>query len=248
MSRSSRMLALLTLALVVCAPAVALAQTSVPSYAVQAWVGGDPGSPDRVLLIASARVPTSTSLPTTISIPLPDGVEVSWAGEIVSPDGTADIRRTGTITESVGGRAYTFTLEEGYEGQIEGLWKALEERDDSRVGVELTWVQTVPAEIVAFSVRTPAGAQAIRVEPQSNAAPQENAAGERLYTLPSKDLAPGAKHVLDISYLGSGSGTAGSTANRTNVLIAALGAAVLLLAAVIAFVVRRESAGRTPTD
>lgn len=242
MSRLTRVLAIAALLSALCAPAIALAATTAPSYGVQAWAAGDPANPGHVLFIGSVTLPTSTPLPAVVSIPLPEGVEITWAGEILGPDGTGDITREGKVTAGTGGKSYTFTMEQSRDGQIEGLWEPLEKRDGPALGAKLEWVQTVPAEMVSFSVRTPAGAEQIRIEPPSNDAPQENGAGERLYTLSSKGLKPGESHTIDVSYVPAGSAGASGPAEFNTVLMAVLGGAVVMLVVAIVWLVRRERA------
>ncbi|TLM78814.1 MAG: hypothetical protein FDZ70_03790 [Actinobacteria bacterium] len=239
-SRTARVLAAALLAAALSVPSLALAATP-PVYQVQAWFGGASENPDRVLLVASVLVPTSTPLPAKVRVPVPEGATVLWSGEILGATGESDIPREGTMTAGTGGRAYEFTLEQSREGQLECLWSNIEPRKGGAVGASLKWVQTVPADLVGFSVRTPAGAGTIRTDPQSNDAPNENADGERIYTLPNQGLAPGESAVVDVSYVpGGASDGIGGGALDTRTLIIGLAVAAVAVAAVLAVMIRRE--------
>ncbi len=222
------------------AASVAMAASVLPSYDVQLWVGADESNPDAVVLIAGVRVPDDIPLPMTVRVPLPDGVRLTWAGEILGGDPSADIQRETTIVAGGGGRAVEFTLFESRDGQVEGFWMPLE-RSGAAKRAKARWVQVVPTDRVDFSVRLPPGAGDVSIIPMPPGAPQQNERGERLFTLPSKPLGLGEAYELEFSFVpGALAADPGSSGVSTQVLVGSLGGLALILAIAVAALLRRE--------
>jgi hypothetical protein len=202
---------------------------------VQLWPGAQPG---QLIVIVSVTLPETTELPATVRIPVPDGMRVDWAGEILAEgDAANDPQRGFTLGQGEGGQYAELELSESRMGQIElsGLALAV---DGSVSSATLRYVQTVPTGVVSFSVRVPAGASSVIIEPAPALEPSRNATGESLYTLPSFELEPGAAQSVSVSY-SSGQATAQSTgaggisSTLIGVLVALLVGAVILLAVVL---------------
>lgn len=246
-----RFIAPLLLAACLLAVGVATAAPEAPVYDVQIWPDADPAEPGMVVLIAGVRLPTATPLPAKVRIPLPEGAEVTWAGEILGPDPSGDISREITMVAGTGGPSVEFTVSRSRDAQVESLWVPVSAEGD-RLSASVRWVQTEPADAVHFSVRMPPGAAQVRIEPPPPRAPEQNLQGERLYTLASKPLKPGEAHTIALSYVPDAAGDARTAAGGPSreVLVAVLGGAVVLLVLLIAVVLRRERArvSRDPRD
>lgn len=236
-----RLLAMLLLVCLLVPIGLASAADESPVYDVQIWFGADPSAPDRVVLIAGVELPAGTPLPAKVRVPLPEGAEVTWAGEILGSDVSADIPRETTVVAGTGGAAVELTLERSRNAQVESLWMPVTARD-GRLSASLRWVQTEPADSVEFSVRMPPGAAQVEIEPPPPGAPQENPGGERLYTLASKPLKPGEAHVIVVSYAQGADGSQAAPGGplSRDTLVAVLGGVVLLLAVMAGVILRRE--------
>lgn len=228
---------------------VASAATAAPVYDVQLWVGADETSPDTVVLIAGVQLSKDATLPVKVRVPLPDGVQITWAGEIMGTDPAGDVQRETTIVAGTGGRAVELTLSRSRDAQIEGLWMPLQARAGGSLGATAKWVQTVPADRVEFSVRLPAGAGAVVIDPMPPGAPQENDIGERLFTLAAKPLKPGETHEIDFSFVPGGQVPAQAQGwDSTPVIVGALAILAAILALSVVVLVRRERISPGPEE
>lgn len=225
---------------VVAAPAIALAAD--PTYSVQLWPEGDPGNPDYVLLIASMQIPEDVPLPTTVRLPLPDGATVGWAGEVMGSGPENDIAREATISVSAEGTSVVFTVSESRDVQYDAVWVPLASEPDGTYYATLRWIQSEPAELVAFSVRLPPLAGSVEFDPEAVGQPQVNEVGESLHTLPSAPLAPGESHVINIRYVPGGAAAGDSSGLSRSQLLMILAGAAALLIVVAALLIRRETA------
>ena len=214
-----------------------LAETTLQ---VQVWPEGEAGTS---IVIVGVTLPTTTQLPATVRMPLPEGAEVFWAGEIVDDTLTNDIERTFEIVQAEGGQAVEFSVEETYTVQYEATYGSIAQGSGS-VEVVLDWVQSVQAKDVSFAVRLPAGVQGVVIEPEAAGPPQTNAAGESLYALMTRQIPVGESSVLSVRYNYTGDSGAG-----TNTLLVVLGV-LLVIAVVVLFVAiaRQSGVQNTPTD
>jgi len=198
---------------------------------VQIWPGGEMGY---TLFIVTGHIPEDTPLPATVRLPLPPGAEVVWSGEILGGPVADDPERAVTQVEGVGGPALEITAEETRTVQYEAVGPALSVVDGLTTSV-FEWVQTAPTGDVTFSVRVPASAGTVSIEPMPVGDPRVNQAGERLYTLRPAVLSVGDTFTVTTAYGPQGAGDRGDTGfPLLPVLLGLLAAAVAALVIAVA--------------
>ncbi len=202
-SRSVKMAIIVAFAVALVLPMAspALAQTSSDVFAdtviqIQIWPEAEP---DSTIIIVGAVIPTDTPLPVTVEFPVPADAEVLWAGEVAGDAVENDIQRTPEIVEVEGGRVVRFEVETYRTVQYEAFLTppAL---DGDRISQTVDWVQTVPSAEVSIAWRIPANTTDVELDPEAPAAPAVNELGEKLYTLRSVALEPGASASFAASY------------------------------------------------
>lgn len=204
------------------------AEPPVPAIDVQLWPDSAGGFSE---IIVTAVYPAGTELPVKARIPLPDGAEIQWSGEILGGDPDTDpVRRFKTV-KGTGGDAVEFTLEETLTAQYEAVHEPTA-FDGATKSATLLWKQTVPADVVNMAVKTPAGAGDVKVDPAPLGTPQQNELGERLWVVKSLELKPGETANLSVSYRPAGVQDGSSGLSRINpwLLVAAIGLAIALVA------------------
>lgn len=227
---SAGMLLALVLTPVALGQARATAPVALGGMDVQVWPEAEPG---QTVVIASLTIDEKTKLPATVRIPVIEGMQVQWVGEISGGDASQDPTRTYTTEEGTGGRYVEFEASQYRFAQVEMIGLPVTP-DGDRTKVAAEWVQSVPSTITAFSVRTIPGVRDVRITPVPVGAPDENQTGERLYTLPSKELKPGQKATVSVEYASGtqfegGLDGAGNTNTIIGVLLAGIALAVVFL-------------------
>jgi hypothetical protein len=225
------------------APSSVPTAPSVPAaLEIQLW----PSEPDGFNLVVSAQLADSVKLPATVRIPLPTGVTLGWVGEILGGDPSADIQRPYTIEDGTGGQVLVVTLTRSRMVQYEGLMPPLAQEGD-RYTAAVDWVQSAPAPSQGFAVKMVATTGDVKAEPAAEAAPQVNATGEKLYSLPSTTLAVGQTQRISVTFVRGVAGTAaaqpvsgGDGSTVLSVLFGLLAAAVVALVIVAARSKRRS--------
>lgn len=224
--------------LLLAAPSVAYAiQAPLVSggFDVQIWPAGEAG---QTVVITSVHVPEDVDLPVTVRIPTVAGMNIQWVGEISGPDPSQDPTRTFTIDSGEGGEYAEFEVTTYRLAQIEMLGLPLG-TDAGRTSVTVPWVQSVPSTITAFSVRAPAGATDVRLEPVAVGAPSSNQAGESLYTLPSQQLQPGDRTAVTVSYKAGGGVPDAPSASDGTWVIGALAVGIVIALLLLAWLLQR---------
>jgi len=242
-SLAAATLALLASSLVVPLGAGASAPVASGPLEVQVWPEEVPGG---AVIIIATELEESVKLPATVRLPLPEGLNVDWAGEISPSDPASDVARTYTVRDATDGRYVEFEVSEFREAQIDLSSLALDTSGDT-LKATLRFVQSTPASETGFSVRIPAGAELKRSEPKAEGRPSTNAAGESLYALESQSLAVGDELDVAIEYRRKAPVT---PASRADGLLIGLAIAAALAAAVLALVIARQrssAAHRTET-
>ncbi|MRR10942.1 hypothetical protein EG835_00255 [bacterium] len=223
-------------------PAIALA-APVSLEGSEIWVQIWPeGEPNTNVIIVGVELPADTTLPATVRLPVPDGATVFWAGEILGPDPSTDIQREFQLVKGEGGMAAEFTVETTRSVQFDATYGAIE-IDGNDLISKFEWRQTVPSATTAFAVRTPVGTGDVTIEPAPPTDPRENESGERLYTLNTAQLQPGATYPIKITYRRAGVTDLEANSSETLLWILGglLGAAVLAL--VVAVLAQRRRSG-----
>ncbi|MDF1542630.1 MAG: hypothetical protein RQ731_00145 [Anaerosomatales bacterium] len=234
---SATMLALALTGVALLTPVALAAQpvslTGTP-VEVQVWPGGELGS---TLFIVTGHIPEGTPLPAMVRLPLPAGSEVVWSGEILGGPVGEDPQREHTIVEATGGQALEMTAESTRTVQYEAVGPALSVIDGMTTSV-FEWVQTVPTGDVVFSVRIPASAGSVEIDPMPVGSPRTNDAGERLYTLRPAVLSEGQSFTVTAAFGPPGAG--GSNGSGFPLLWGLVGALVVAAAALPLVVARQR--------
>jgi len=228
MARLTRFLAL-ALVIALALPAAASAAV-VREYQLQFAPVATTGSS---LAIVTALVDPQESLPASVTVPVPAGSTLLWAGEILGGDPAADPARTPTM-ERVGEMdLYTFTLEQSYTAQLE-IQLPDPTVDGSRLSASMNWTNPGDEVLVSGAIIVAPGADNVETTPELAGEIQTNDAGESLYPLAGVRLAEGGTYAMSVEWDREGSAE-GTTSNNTLVLLLiALVAALVTLIAVVA--------------
>jgi hypothetical protein len=233
MSRTIRRIAILA-ALMMLVPGVARG-ADVREYQLQYAPVSDTGGP---LLIVTAVLDPSADLPATVSVPVPAGSVLLWAGEALGGDPSLDPARETTVERIGQMDVYTLTLEQAYVAQVEVVYGAPVVAGD-RVSAGLTWTNPGPEALVSTAVVVEPGAGDVTVSPPLAAQTRQNDIGETLYPLGGLRISEGGSVVVDVSWRrGGGTGDGGW------VLPLLIGALVIAALALIALVARERTRAR----
>lgn len=233
--RYSQCAAALLLAALLAMPGTAVAST-VAEYQLQYAP-----ATDYSLLIVTAVADPQLPLPVTISVPVPAGATVLWAGEVLGGAPADDIPRE-TATETIGEMdVYTMTLEQAYTAQVELQLPAVS-TSGSRFTGTLAWTNPGEELPVNVSVILPAGATDAELSPPVAGETSTNDAGETLYPLAGGRLAQGAALAVKASWA-AGTTTTGARADSATLPIL-LGLLVLAVLALVIVVVRERTRAR----
>lgn len=230
MARLSRIL-ILAMLVVLAVPGVASA-ASVTEYQLQYEPVTETG---QALAIVTAIVDPQQPLPVEITIPVPAGATLLWAGEVLGGDVANDPSRTTTV-ERVGDMdVYTLTAEQSYTVQLEIQLPAAKV-SASKVEAALTWTNPGDAVLVSASVVAEAGAGDVKTKPARAGDVRTNEAGATLYPLEGKRLGTNETYEMTVEWKrgAEGAGDAGTTSSNTLVLLvlALFASAVALIAAI----------------
>ena len=220
----------------------AWAQTSSPTAVVppapvtggifQVQVAPDATAGQGAVVVA-VQLPPTAKLPAMVQIPVPTGTTVTWVGEILGGDPSADLQRAYTTVQGTGGQVLEVTLEETRSAQAEFTAPSTA-GTSGKASMNVTWVQAAPSIQTEFSVRMPAGATQVQITPTPEAAPVTNAVGEMLYPLPTKVMKLGDTTVVSVSFAVGQAGQQGQTSGTASspvfwILVAALFLVLALL-------------------
>lgn len=242
--------ALVTCALIVgllAAPAAMAAESATPKAGgtidLQAW-------PDngRLIVVVAITVPADSKLPATVRVPVPEGANVQWVGEVFGGDLSADRALPYEMVKSpVGGRYAEFTLEQTRSAQVDAEMPALTQDGDG-VSASFEWIQATDSPFTSFSIRVPASASNVKISPPSSSPPEPNAAGELLYSGDPTRIEPGGKQLVEFSYstLAPPPATAGGSGSP--LIFAFSVALVVAVAAFIVVIVRQRQGGAPPVS
>jgi hypothetical protein len=187
---------------------------------------------DGALMIVSALVDPQESLPASVTVPVPAGAQVLWAGEILGGDPAADPARTVTV-ERVGDMdLYTLTLEQTYTAQLE-IRLPKPDVSSSRVKAAVTWTNPGDEVLLNAAIVVEAAAKDVKTKPAVAGEIQTNSAGESLYPLTGKRLAKGESYDIEVQWKRGSATTTGGTSSALPLLLGALIAAVVALTSVL---------------
>jgi len=240
MIRHRRISALLVAALMVALliPVPAFAAVENGTVEVQIWPDGQPGY---TLLIVTMELAEDVELPADVALPLPDGAQVIWAGEIMGGGPESDIQVTPEIVDGEAGPAVKMTLQTARTAQYEAVYTPLVENGDE-ISTSLDWFQSVPSESVFFSVRIPPNTGTVRMTPPESGIPQTNEFGERLFTVAPLAIPVGEHFTVDVSYDLVSLVTSGDGDDGSDMLLPILGGALVIVVAVLLIVMQQQRA------
>jgi hypothetical protein len=214
---------------------------AVGTMEVQLWLEPTPG---QAIVIISLRLPEDVELPTVARIPIPDGVAVDWVGELSDAGPEEDIERSFEITQGAGARVVEFEMSEFRHAQVEVSGVRYEASGRS-VSAGFDFVQSAAASSTGFSVRLPAGAGSVKLEPEPKGEPSRNSNGETLHVLAPATLVSGDSVRVSAEYRpGSMADSGGQADTIIGILLAVLALCVLALAVILA----RQKARRALED
>jgi hypothetical protein len=196
--------------------------------------------PTGSLMIVSALLDPQTPLPATVTLPVPAGVTLLWAGEILGGDSSADPTREVTMERIGEMDVYTLTLEQSYTAQVE-VQLVPPAIAGNRVQSSVTWENPGAEVLVSAAVVAEPGAADVETTPQTAGEVRTNEIGESLYPLAGLRVPEGGAYVISAEWNRGGEAT-----NRADfVLPLVLGLlAVAVIALVVVFARERTRAGR----
>ncbi len=164
----------LAVTVAVAGPMAALAQpgafvTLGASLLVQPMGGGEP------LLIVSGSIPHDTPLPAQVALPVPEGSQVEWSGEIIGETIEEDIVADAVIEERDGGYVAVLTLTRSHIAQVEVVYPgATRPGPDGTTEASYEFLAPAPAESARIAIGLPPGSTATAVPEGSLAAAGPN--------------------------------------------------------------------------
>ncbi len=229
-------LVLATVFLVPMSAGAAVVQPGVVDY--QVWMAPEPGA---AIVIVSVELSADASLPATVRLPVPTGMTVDWAGEVVGGDPSGDIERAFVLKDGDGGQYAEFEVTERRMAQIDVSGKQFAPAV-LKVDIGFDLVHSVQADEYGFSVRIPSGVTDVKIEPAPVGTPEKTELGEALYTLKSEKHAPGEVTHVRVAYRTLAPGEESMSATNTVLLV--LGGAAFVAIAVLMFVMGRQRAAQ----
>jgi hypothetical protein len=226
------------------APATAFAAAPVATgdMDVQLWAAAQPG---QAVVIVGVSLPEQVQLPATVRIPVVAGMQVDWAGEILDSAASQDPQRAFTLKDGAGGQYAEFEISQSRKAQVELSGLPLSATGGG-FSAAVDYVQTAPAPVTGFSVRLPAGAREASITPPPAGSPDQNEAGETLYTLPSAELGEGETVRVAVSYSTGTPTPVAAQSTDSSAIIVLLLVALVLAVGVLLVVVRRQRAAGSP--
>lgn len=227
-----------------CLVLLAVTGFAAPALAApSAWSFVDVGlhvEQGQTLLLVAGDLPEDVPLPYEAQLAVPSGTQLRWIGEILGGPPAEDPQLPYTKTTVGDMDVYTFTLTKSRTAQFEGIAAGMTGVSGQNQSTAIKWTAWQDLPSVRVSQRLPRGAQI--VQPSEGASLQP---GDETYSYYSKTVSNAkAGDVLDLSfsYTVSATAPAGSTSGASSSIIVPvfMGAAVLLLGALVLIAARRK--------
>lgn len=218
MSRSSRLVALLVIALAISMQAATALAGPAGWKSIDVTLQSEQ---QQSLLLVSGELPAEAKLPAEAELAVPVGTQLQWIGEILGGDPSKDPELKYTKSSANGMDVYRFTLTKARTAQVEGVASSATTFDGTNYLAALKWTAWQAVPEVRISQRIPQGAQIVQAAP--GAAVQPGGTGYSFYTKTVKS--PKAGDVLDLSFsyslpaAGSTSATGGSGSTTDTVVL-----------------------------
>lgn len=195
-SRALRALVLVVAAAMLALPAAAFAAPApVAQYDVRTILQQD-GS--RAMLAAVELAPDA-KLPAEVSVNVPKGAKVDWAGEILGGDLAQDPTVQYTTKSGAEFDTLTFTLTKAKRGQVELLYPAGSTKAGDVTKATLDYAPAQAAPRVGLSIEVPADAKVGSVPADLKKQPTQ---GSSFYTKDFQNVAAGQKLQVAVEYTG----------------------------------------------
>lgn len=150
------------------------------------------------MLLVRGELPEETSLPATAELSVPEGAELSWVGEILGGDPSADPAVEYDKRTVDGMDVYGFTLKQARVAQIEVKVPDVAHWDGTDYAAAMVWRPTQDTAAVRMSVRIPQAAQV--TQEATGAALEPGPEGFSYYSLTEKDVKAGQALELAFHY------------------------------------------------
>ena len=196
-------------------------------------------------LLVSGELPKTTALPAQAELSVPAGSQLSWIGEILGGDPSADPALKYTKTAVKGVDVYRFTLTKARTAQIEIPTPKPLAYDGTTYTPFVSWVSSQDVPEVKLSVRMPQGAQVTKVA--TGAATEPGPTGFSFYSKTISNVKAGDELDLTYSYTPpvAGAVPVKAAASGSDVGAVALVAGILAVALGI-LVVKMKSRAANP--
>jgi len=217
-SRMTSALIAASLIAVLALPAVALAATP-PAI----WIGGtvslaDIGGGKEPTYVVRLALKEDVKLPASVSVPVPVGSSLIWAGEVMGQDTSNDISATDArIVTSGETAAVVFTVTRSRVVQVE-LAPPADMVDEKAATVDLTWTPDTAVGRMLLGVVVPAGYHGVAESELTTVVPV--AEGASSYVREYKSMKAGEQGSLKLAIASGAPGTTEQSAAATNALAA----------------------------
>lgn len=195
-SRVTRALALAVAAAMLALPAAAFAAPAqVASYDVRTIIQPDGGR----AMLAAVELAPETKLPAEVSVNVPKGAKIDWAGEILGGDLASDPTVQYTTKSGAEFDMLTFTLTKARRGQVELLYPAGATKNGDATKATLAYAPAQAAPRVSLSIEVPVDAKVGQVPADLKKQPTQ---GSSFYSKAFQHVAPGQKLEVAVDYTG----------------------------------------------
>lgn len=178
--------------------AVAASQTDLVSVRV---VNDTQGA----VVLVRGQLASSTKLPAQVTLTIPSGAQIAWAGEILGGDPAKDPQVKYERSKSEGYDVITMTLTKARTGQVEYRDPSAVKTQGQQTNAEVTWVSPVDAASGQVLIEVPQNAQVS----DSGGALLDTSAGN-FYKRQFKGVKAGDTLSLKIAYTASAAGNQGN--------------------------------------
>lgn len=206
---------------------------AVPALAVAAappaiWIGGtvslaDIGGGKEPTYVVRLALKEDVKLPASVSVPIPVGSSLIWAGEVMGEDTSNDISATDARIVTEGETAsVVFTVTRSHVVQVE-LAPPADMVDEKAATVDLTWTPDTAVGRMLLGVVVPAGYRGVAESELTTVVPV--AEGASSYVREYTSMKAGERGSLKLAIASNAPGTSGQSAADTNALAATAPAA-----------------------
>lgn len=163
--------------------------TALQFLSIDLWPDYDQAN---VLALLTGTLPPDTSLPATVTLPLPEGAQINAVARI-----TADNTMIDDIEYEAGAEELTLTTPD-LRFRVEYYFPYT--ATESQRAFTYTWLADLPVEQLEIRVQQPAAAGSLLVEPTAVEVAESPRDGLTYYTLPTQTVPAGQPYSVSVSY------------------------------------------------